>query len=144
MKWIIPLTYNTTPHKKSWLVQLRHHSIKNMMKHCQSNNRVFVCVVSPRARSCIRQHKVWLMNRGSSVVYRISHLNKFSRSDILNKAQRQQRVLVWWLHVARCYLGDVYVTKEKKNLTHSNWHLQCSVQETGTVDLIKKNKNKGE
>lgn len=134
---MIAVTYNTTTHKKSCLVQLRHHSIKHMMKHCQSNNYVFICVVSPRAQSSIRQHKVWLMNRGSSLVYRISHLNKSSRSDILNKAQRQQRVLVWWLHVARCYSGDVYVTQEK-NVACSNLHLQCSVQEMDTVDPIRK------
>lgn len=41
------------------------------------------------AQSCARQHKIWVMNRGSSLVYKISHLNKISRSNTLNKAPRQ-------------------------------------------------------
>lgn len=41
------------------------------------------------AQSCAQQHKIGVMNRGSSLVYKISHLNKISRSNTLNKAPRQ-------------------------------------------------------
>lgn len=67
------------------------------------------------------------MNRGSSLVYRISHLNKFSRLNVLNKAQRQLRVLVWWLHVTR----ETFTLHENREVTCSNWQTQCSAQETG-------------
>lgn len=85
-----------------------------MLKHCQGSHRVFVCVAPLRAQSCAQQHKIWVMNGASSLVWKISHLNKFSRSNILNKAQRQPCVLVWRLDVS----GETFYVTQQRRMYH--------------------------
>lgn len=63
----------------------------------QGSKRVFICVAPFRAQSCAKQHRIWVMNGGYSLVYKISHLNKISRSNILNKALRQPRARLMFL-----------------------------------------------